>query len=84
MIDALVNWLLDLVNAAVNTLPTWSPTLPSPSGLLGPLAQINWLVDLTLPYGIALAMLALGPAFIFTSLTLWVIGLFTPSTTSAS
>ena len=84
MIDPLVNWFLDLIVSGISHLPTWSPTLPSPSGLLGPLTGINWLVDLTLPYGIALAMLALGPAFLLTSVTLWVVGLFTPSSTKPS
>jgi hypothetical protein len=82
MLDALVNWMLDLVDVALDAWPTWTLTLPDLSGLAHPLSQVNWLIDLSLPWGIALAMLAIGPALLFVTLSLWVVGLFTPSSTT--
>jgi hypothetical protein len=82
VLDPLLNWILDLVDAALGTLPSWSPSLPGFAGLLNPLAQINWLVALDVPWTISLALLALGPALLLTSLTLWVVGLFTPTATT--
>lgn len=82
MLDALVNWFLDLVEAGIGLWPTWDPSLPDLSGLTGPLTEINWLVNLSLPWGIAFAMLALGPGLLFVTLTLWTVGLFTPSSTT--
>ena len=82
MLDALLNWILDAVEAALGLLPAWSPSLPSLGGLVTPLSQINWLVAIDMPFGVAFAMLLLGPAFLLTTLTLFVVGLFTPSSTT--
>ena len=82
MLDALLNWVLSAVELALSGIPAWSPDLPSLAGLGGPLSQINWLVAVDMPFGVALAMLLLGPAFLLTTLTLFVVGLFTPSSTT--
>lgn len=82
MLDPLLNWILDLVDGALSAMPTWSPSLPGLGGWSGPLAQVNWLVAIDVPWQIGLALLLLGPAFLLTTLTLWVVGLFTPSSTT--
>lgn len=81
MIDKLVNWFLDLVDAGLAQWPAWTPAFPDLTPLANPLAQINYLVALDLPWGIALAMLLLGPGLVFVTVLLWVVGLFTPSST---
>lgn len=82
MLDGALNWLLDRVDDGLGLWPSWSPTLPDLSGITNPLAQVNWLIAIDVPWGIALAMLLLGPAFLLVTLTLWVIGLFTPTATT--
>jgi hypothetical protein len=82
VLDDLLNWLLDGIEGAIALLPTWSPSLPSLDPLAGPLAQVNWLIAIDLPWSIALAILLLGPALLYTTLILWVVGLFTPSSTT--
>lgn len=82
MLDALLNWILDGVEAALAAMPEWSPTLPGIGGLGNPLSEINWLVAVDVPFGIALGMLLLGPTFFFVTLTLFIVGLFTPTRTS--
>lgn len=82
MLDSALNWLLDRVDTALEAWPSWSPSLPDLGGITTPLSQVNWLVALDIPFGIALALLLLGPAFLFVTLTLWVVGLFTPTSTT--
>jgi hypothetical protein len=82
VLDEFLNWVLDGVDAALATWPDWTPNLPALDGLVVPLEQINWLVAVEIPWQVALAMLLLGPAMLATTLTLWVIGLLTPTSTS--
>jgi hypothetical protein len=82
MLDALLNWILDAIEQGLELLPAWSPNLPGLGGLANPLAQINWLIAVDMPFSVAFAMLLLGPAFLLTTLTLFVVGLFTPSSTT--
>lgn len=82
MVDTLVNWILDLVEAAIALWPTYSLPLPSTAWISGPLSEINWLIAVDMPFQVGIAMLLLSPAMLFTKLTLWVIGLFTPSSTA--
>jgi len=82
VLDALLNWILDVVEAGLDLLPSWSPNLPALDAWSTPLSQINWLIAIDMPMGLALTMLLLGPAFLMTTMILWVVGLFTPTATT--
>ena len=82
MLDAILNWILDAVEGALDALPDWTPALPPVDGLVHPLSQINWLVAVEGPFVIGLTLMLLGPIFLTTTLTLWLVGLFTPTSTT--
>jgi hypothetical protein len=82
MFDGFLNWVLDGVNSAIDSWPIPEISLPSLTGLTGPLSEVNWLIDLQTPWQIALAILLLGPGLLFVTLSLYMVGLLTPTSTT--
>ena len=79
--DHIIGWFLDAFDYLIGLIPDWTPSLPSMTWLLNPLAQINWLIGIDLLFATMLTVLALGPAMMLTRVALWFVGLFTPGGT---